>query len=343
MGDLVNIGFGKSKLTEVKNMCTAITYCTKDHYFGRNLDLEYSYQEAVTITPRNYPFHFRKMKTLEKHYAMIGMAYVPEEYPLYYDAVNEKGLGMAGLNFPGNAVYYPEAVGRDNITPFEFIPWILGQCATVAEAKNLLEYVNLVNINYSEQLPLSPLHWVIADKEKAITVEAVKEGLKIYDNPIGILTNNPPFDFMMQNLSNYRGLSAEPSVNRFSDQVELPVYCQGMDAIGLPGDYSSVSRFVRAAFTKLHAVSGDSENASVSQFFHLLGSVEMPRGCVHLENDQYDITVYSSCMNQDKGIYYYTTYDNRHVNGVDMYREDLDGTKLISYSLVKEMKLNMQN
>ncbi len=324
-------------------MCTALTYQAKDHYFGRNLDLEYSYYETVTVTPRNYPFHFRKMSSLNQHYAMIGMAFVVGDYPLYYDAVNEHGLAMAGLNFPDNAVYYSEEDGMDNITPFEFIPWILGQCTTIAEVKQLLGRLNLVNIPFSEKLPLSPLHWIIADKETAITLETTKDGMKIYDNLIGVLTNNPPFDFMMHYLSNYRDLSPEPSVNRFSSKSDFPIYCQGLAAMGLPGDYSSVSRFVKASFVKLNSVSDDSEEASVSQFFHLLGAVEMPVGSVHLENGKYDMTVYTSCCNQDKGIYYYTTYENRQISAVDMHKEDLDGTKVKSYPLQRELQIYHQN
>ncbi len=324
-------------------MCTAITYQTKDHYFGRNLDLEYSYHETVTITPRNYPFHFRKVSPLNHHYALIGMAFVVNNYPLYYDAVNEHGLAMAGLNFPGNAVYYPEAEGMDNVTPFEFIPWLLGQCTTITEVKTLLARLNLVNIPFSVELPLSPLHWIIADKVSAITVEATADGMKIYDNPIGVLTNNPPFDFMIHYLSNFRDLSPEPSVNRFSQKAEFPIYCQGLAAMGLPGDYSSASRFVKASFVKLNSISEASEEASISQFFHMLGSVEMPVGCVHLENGKYDMTVYSSCCNQDKGIYYYTTYDNRQITAVDMRKEDLNETKLQSYPLQKEQQIYRQN
>ena len=119
-------------------MCTAITYQTKDHYFGRNLDLDYVYQETVTITPRRYPLRFRQMGTLDRHYAMIGMACVMEDYPLYYDAVNEKGLGIAGLNFVGNAHYHPPMEGKENITQFDLIPRILGTCATVKEARQEL-------------------------------------------------------------------------------------------------------------------------------------------------------------------------------------------------------------
>ena len=105
-------------------MCTAITYKTKDHYFGRNLDLEYSYKETVTITPRNFTLHFRRMGKLDQHFAIIGMAYICDGYPLYYDGTNEKGLSMAALNFPGNADYKAYRYQKDNIVPFELIPAI---------------------------------------------------------------------------------------------------------------------------------------------------------------------------------------------------------------------------
>ena len=324
-------------------MCTAATYTSKDHYFGRNLDYEFSYHETVTITPRNYPFHFRKAPTLEQHYAFIGMAMVIEDYPLYYDATNEKGLSMAGLNFPGNTDYKPYAEGRDNITPFEFIPWILGQCATIAETKELLDRINLVKINFSEELPLSPLHWMISDKESSITVECVKEGLKVYENPVGILTNNPPFDFQMLHLSNYMNLTSKVAVSRFSDDLALNAYSRGMGAMGLPGDLSSASRFVKAAFTKMNSFSGESESESISQFFHILGSVAQQRGCVQVRDDQYEITIYTSCCNVDKGIYYYTTYENSQISGVDMYKEDLEGKKPITYPLITGQQIRMQN
>lgn len=324
-------------------MCTAVTYNTADHYFGRNLDLEYSYHETVTIMPRNYPFQFRQAGKLEKHYAMIGMAYVVEDYPLYYDATNEKGLSMAGLNFPGNTDYKPEAPDKDNVTPFEFIPWILGQCATVAEAKKLLERINLVKINFNEKLPLTPLHWIIADKEEAITVECVKEGLFVYDNPIGVLTNNPPFPMQMFQLNNYKGLSPKAPGTTFSDKIELENYSHGMGALGLPGDLSSASRFVRAAFTKLNSFSGETESESISQFFHILGSVAQRRGCVLVREGEYEITVYTSCCNTDKGIYYYTTYENSQITGVDMYAEDLESDRLVSYPLITGQQIHWQN
>lgn len=175
-------------------MCTAATYKTKDFYFERTLDYEFSYKEEITITPRNYEFKFRNNGSISNHYAIIGMAYIAENYPLYYDAINEKGLGMAGLNFVGNAHYNEPEEGKDNIAQFEFIPWILSQCVTVKEAKMLIEKINILNISFNAQLPLAQLHWIIADVEESITIEAVEEGINVYDNPVGVLTNNPTFD-----------------------------------------------------------------------------------------------------------------------------------------------------
>ena len=324
-------------------MCTAISYKTKDHYFGRNMDYEFSYKESVTVTPRKYPFLFRKVKPLYEHYAMIGIAYVVEDYPLYYEATNEKGLSMAGLNFPGNAVYHEEMDDKDNVAPFEFIPWILGQCATIEECKKLLSRMNLVKIHFSEELLLSPLHWIITDRNDSITVESVKDGLKVYDNPVGVLTNNPSFETQLFLLNNYMSLSTEHPQNQFSKAIDLHAYSRGMGALGLPGDLSSSSRFVKAAFTKLNSMSGESESESISQFFHILSSVEQQRGCVHIDNGKYEITIYSSCCNTDKGIYYYTTYENSQITAVDMYREDLDGEHPVAYPLVTGQQISWQN
>ena len=315
-------------------MCTAATYKTKDFYFGRTLDYEFSYGDEVTITPRNYPFKFIEKGKSDSHYAIIGMAHVIGEYPLYYDAINEKGLGMAGLNFVGNAVYREKVDGKDNVTQFEFIPWILCQCTTVKEARAFVEKINLLNIPFNDNLPVAQLHWIIADSNESITVEAVKEGINIYDNPVGVLTNNPPFNMQMFALNNYMNLSVKSPDNKFAKGLELTEYSRGMGALGLPGDLSSQSRFIRVAFTKMNSMSGDGEEESVSQFFHILNSVDQQRGCCDLGEGKYEITIYTSCCNTNKGIYYYTTYNNHQITAVDMHKENLDGKNLVKYPLI---------
>lgn len=323
-------------------MCTAVTYRTKDHYFGRNLDYEYSYQETVTVTPRDFVFHFRRLPPMEHHYAMIGMATVSKGYPLYYDATNEHGLSIAGLNFPVSAEYKQEDPSKENVTPFEMIPWILGRCKTVSEAEGKLQNANLVDIAFSSEYPLSPLHWFLADSERSVVIEQTESGLEVFENPVGVLTNEPPFPYHMMNLSNYLHVTNEEAENRFAPSLPLKVYSRGMGGIGLPGDLSSASRFVKASFTKMNSVSKDAESASISQVFHILGSVAQQQGCVKIGH-LYEKTLYTSCCNTTKGIYYYTTYENSQITGVRLHGCNLDSDTLVSFPLVKSQQIRMEN
>lgn len=310
-------------------MCTCITYHNKDFCFGRNLDLDCFFGEQVVVTPRKFTLDFRNTGRAESHYAMIGMASADDRFPLYAEAVNEKGLCMAGLNFPGNA-YYQKAEGRGlEIASFELIPWILGRCSSVAEAERYLREMRIVDTAFAEKMPPAPLHWMLADREKCLVLEAVREGLKVYGNPVGVLTNNPPFDYHRMNLNNYLGLSSGNPENRFADGLELKPYAQGMGGMGLPGDASSASRFVRAAFLKWNSVAPEEEAANVSQFFHILDSVAMVRGTVVTEAGTYDITTYSCCVNAEKGIYYYKTYDDSRIRKAELREADLEGTRLL--------------
>ena len=324
-------------------MCTAISFTAADHYFGRNLDLELSLGESLCVLPRRYPLRFRRMGEMRQHFAMIGVAYVPEGYPLYFDAVNEHGLGMAGLNFPENAAYAPALEGCDNVASFELIPWILAQCRSVQEARPLLSRLRLTDEAYSAAIPPSPLHWMLSDRAESLVIEQTREGLRVFDNPIRVLTNNPPFPWHVTNLSNFMGLTSDVPSNSFSAALPLQHYSRGMGALGLPGDCSSASRFVRAAYHLHHAACEETEASAVSQFFHILGSVAFPRGAVILEDGRPEITVYSACCNATRGIYYYTTYDNSALTAVDMHREDLDGDVLAVHPMLKEPRILCQN
>ena len=320
-------------------MCTAISYRQGDHYFGRNLDMVKGYREEITITPKNYVFRFRNGQNIFHHYAMIGMATVANGYPLYYEATNEKGLSMAGLNFPDNAAYFPRAAGKDNIAPFELIPWVLSQCSTVEEANALLLHVNIWMLPFNREYLLTPLHWLIADKNSSMVVESTYEGLKLYANPAGVLTNNPPFPYHLTNLANYRHLSPMDDHPAFCG---MGAYSGGMGALGLPGDYSSASRFIKAAFLRRNSQSHGQESDHVRQFFHLLNAVAMPRGAVELA-DGLEITLYSSCCNTDKGIYYYTTYENSRISTVYLHHENLNTEGLITYPVRKFSEVFVQN
>ena len=281
-------------------MCTAITYKTKNTYFGRNLDLEFSYGECVTITPRNFPLNFRHLPTLNRHYAIIGMAHIADGYPLYYDAANEKGLAIAGLRFTDSAPYAKNSAG---IASFELAPFLLSSCKTLDDVKNTLSDINITDDHFSEKLQNEPLHWMVADKSSSLVLEWSENGLNIFENPSSVLTNNPTFDRQVH--------------------TSFPI---------LPGGLSSKERYARVRHVLEKSFSDPSEAASISQFFHILGSVLQPRGC-NITEDGAEITIYSSCMNLNEGVYYYTTYENSRITAVNMHSEDLNGTRLITFPL----------
>ena len=199
--------------------------------------------------------------------------------------------------------------------------------------------INLCNTPFSAELPLAPLHWMIADREESIVVESLADGLHIYQNPVGVLTNNPPFFYHLWHLCDYMSLSCEPPVAHLGKNYLTP-YSRGMGAMGLPGDLSSSSRFVRAAFVRENAVSDADEMESVGQFFHVLGTVEHVRGCVLLDGGKYEITAYTSCINLSRGICYYTTYQNRAISAVDLYKCNLDGKTLCRFPLQAKQSLS---
>ena len=244
---------------------------------------------------------------MNEHFAIIGMATVVADYPLYYDATNEKGLSMAGLNFPGNADYKEPAEDVDNVASFEFIPWILGQCETVADVRKLLAKINITNVEFSEQFPPSPLHWMISDKNESITVEQTKAGLNVYDNPVGIMTNNPEFPFQMFTLNNYRRVSPKPVASTFADGLELDEYTRGMGSIGLPREIFHPTRVsLKQRSTKLNAPKMADRNtrASVNSSTFSV-PLNNRRDAATLATANLNSRFISSCCNVDRGIYYY--------------------------------------
>lgn len=324
-------------------MCTAILLQAGRSYFGRTLDLEHTYSESVTITPRNVPLPFRHLPDMFHHHALIGIAHVADGYPLYYDAINEYGLGIAALSFPCSACYQPKRSDRDNIAPFELIAWILGQCATVEQALPLLVRANLVDLSFSPELPLTPLHWLLTDGHRCVVLEPMADGLQIFDNPVGVLTNNPPFPAQMRHLAQFLSLSPEEPDNRLIPNLPLHPDSRGTGALGLPGDFSSSSRFVRAAFLRTHSCCDSSEEDRIGQFFHLFDCVSPIQGSIRLKNGGLYFTRYTSCCSLATGTYYYTTYENRQITGVSMHTENLDGHTLVSYPLIRGQQIYMQN
>lgn len=311
-------------------MCTSIALNNNGFYFGRTLDLVCGFNEQVVFTPCGFDLKYRLESSCTSHYSILGMAAVIDSYPLYADAFNEKGLCMAGLNFPDNAFYSPDTnPSKHNISPFELIPWILSQCGSVTETEQLLAKTHITAVPFSEKVPLSPLHWHIADKERSIVLESTADGVKIFSNPVGVMTNNPTFDFHLTNLNQYMSISSGYPESRFGQTLEP--FSNGFGGLGLPGDYSSCSRFVRAAF--LAANSECEKGEEISQFFRIAEGVSLPRGSVKTKEKHTDYTIYSCCMDPENGIYYYRTYSNSRISAVSSKNPHQNGNSLVCFPL----------
>lgn len=306
------------------SLCTSITFLSNDFYVGRNLDLDCSFNEQLVIVPR----HFDIPNVGSNHYAIIGMATVIDGIPLFADACNEQGLAMCGLQFEGYATYYPRSQGKVDIGSYEIISRILSNCKSVAQAKDYLKNANIINEPFRPGMPVASLHWIVADKEESITIESTKRGLEIFSNPVGVLTNNPGFEYQLQNLANYMNLTIDYANNRWNT-IDLKSYANGMGALGLPGDASSVSRFVKAAFLKTNLYSDGTEKDSVQQFFRVLDQVAMIKGSVKTPQGTLDHTIYSSCMNTTRGIYYFKTYQDMTIKQFSLLDHDLETNDLI--------------
>lgn len=325
-------------------MCTSILYSGADHYFGRNLDYEIDYGEKAVITPRNYEFNFRNLPTQKSHYAIIGISVVQDDYPLYCDAINEKGLGIAGLNFVGPGYYFPVTEGKKNIASYEFINYILGNYTTVDEVKEAVKDINITNQSFSKDLPASLLHWSVADKSgKCIVIESTKKGLNVYDNPVNVLTNNPEFPEQLLKLSDYQDVTPGEPTNTLVPSVKLNNYSRSLGTHRLPGGMDSSGRFVKVAFVLAHSPKSTNELEGVTNYFHVMESISQPKGSDQVGPDSYEFTMYTDCMNLEKGILYYNVYDNNRISALDMHKADLDASDLITVDLDHKLDINYKN
>ncbi len=324
------LGKGKGE----NDMCTCIAMRGKHFYFGRNMDIECSFGERVVLMPRKFLYPYQFMGKESEGYAMIGMAAVYAGVPLYAEGMNECGVCMAALQFPGNAHYFSQPTqGKINVAPYELIPYLLRNCQTVSAAEERLRAVRLIDKPFLAELPLAQLHWMIADRERTIVAEPTEDGLAIYENPFDVLANNPEFGYHRQHVNEFLNVTAAHAENRMLKTLPLRPYGQGMGAIGLPGDCSSSSRFVRAVFY-LH--NSDRQSEGISQIFHILSGAEMIRGSVRTSSDQIDWTIYACGMDASDGIYYFKHYQNHRLSAVPFLRENLEGHALREFALERE-------
>lgn len=329
-------------------MCTGLALETKDglHLFGRNMDIEYSFNQSIIFIPRNFKcVNKSNKKELTTKYAVLGMGTIFDNYPTFADGMNEKGLGCAGLNFPVYVSYSKEDIeGKTNIPVYNFLLWVLANFSSVEEVKEALKNANIVDIPISENIPNTTLHWMISDiTGKSIVVEQTKEKLNVFDNNIGVLTNSPTFDWHVANLNQYVGLRYNQVPEFKLGDQSLTALGQGTGLVGLPGDFTPASRFIRVAFLRDAMIKNDKDSIDLIEFFHILNNVAMVRGSTRTVEEKSDLTQYTSCMCLEKGIYYYNTYENNQINAIDMNKENLDGNEIKTYKYNKTLSINHVN
>jgi len=310
-------------------MCTAIFDSKYGHFFGRTLDLEYSLGQEVVKTERGAEISFIYEGKISSKFAFMGMAHKArredggEEVPLYFDGMNECGLSVAALNFFGFAHYAKKSDRCRSLASFEVIPYILSNCGNIDCVKKLLYSASITADHFSTHLPPTPLHFFVADKDGSIVIEQTTKGLKIYDDPVGVMTNSPPFDYHMLKLAEYSYISPNPPEPHICNETYLHQFSRGLGAIGLPGDFSSSSRFVRAVFLKNHTriltesllvnVRG---SAARDRFFNILSGVSVPLGCIMTSEHKPVCTVYTSVCDMDSLAYHYFTYSDREIKTI---------------------------
>lgn len=323
-------------------MCTSLTLPTPNRrLFGRTLDLDTHFGERVTLTPRRYAFAFNGSSPQPNRYAMLGMAAVADGYPLYAEAMNERGLCMAGLRFAGNAVYADApAVGKINLTPWELIPYFLGRYATVNEVRNALREVCVVDRPFARNMPNAPLHWHVTDQNPdhgSLVLEITTAGMRVYEDAVGVLTNNPPYPYQLAQYAAFASLSARP--RRAESPAGADFSSLGDGARGLPGDYSSASRFIRAAtlrrwvaeWMQTQPQGGEAGTAPspLDRFFAILGAVSPMAGAVLTEAGSSHRTLYTCCMDGEAGAYHYFTEEDTSVRSVSLTGANAEGEALI--------------
>lgn len=314
-------------------MCTGVRFVDNNGgmYFGRNLDWSVPYGQKVVITPRGYKYNSAFLGEMNmKGGAIIGMAIVADNTPLYFDCANESGLAIAGLNFPGYAKYAEAAVdGKTNVAAYEFPLWVVANFTTVEEVEKALKNTVIVAKPINEQYPVSELHWIIGDKERSIVVEYTANGMEIFHNDVDILTNQPGYGWHQENLRNYMNLFAQMPKEVKWGKAKMTAFGSGSLMRGLPGDYYSPSRFVRVAYLNTHYPVKSTEEENVSRLFHTLTGVAMIDGAAQMADGACEKTIYTGGYSAASKTYYYSTYEDPAIQKVAMGDYNLDSADLV--------------
>lgn len=318
-------------------MCTAVTLRSRqgETFLGRTMDFSYPLDPQLYVMPRGYEWS-NALDTIRIHnrYGYIGVGQDISKIT-FADGVNEMGLAVAALYFPGYAEYgkyrWVDGATQNSIAAIELVNFLLGICSTVEDAVTTLRSVQLVGVPDSVTNSVAPLHWIVCDRSgRCMTVEQTKDGLHLFNNPVGVLSNSPDFEWHMNNLRNYMRASPEQREKAQWGNLVLTPFGQGGGTEVLPGGYTPPARFVRTVFQKMHVPVPENRESAVVTGFHVLEGVSIPKGVVMTARGTDDYTQYTVFLNTMTCEYFVRTYNNLQISTAKLSADAVSGTNPVS-------------
>jgi choloylglycine hydrolase len=327
--------------------CTGITLTAADGtvVHARTLEFAIDLHSDVMMVPRGYsrvgstPDGKPGLQWKTK-YASVGANGVG--LPYLFDGLNEKGLAVGTFYFPTSAGYMPytPADAGKTIAQWELGSYLLENFATVEEVKANVGKIVVPSVVFKQWGFAPEVHYIVSDSSgKNIVIEYVGGKVNLYDAPLGVITNSPTFDWQMTNLRNYVNFSMSnvPPVKLGS--VTLQPFGQGSGMLGIPGDFTPPSRFVRAVAFSQSVFPSKTGDDAVLEAFHILNNFDIPKGAAreHEKDDHgnilADYTIWTSANDLKAKRFYFRTYDNSQIRMVDLMKMNLDGNDIVTISM----------
>lgn len=327
-------------------MCTSLTYENSqgDHFLARTMDFAFELGGQPVFMPRNQKIQGDAGAFTTK-YGFIGAGRNLSHY-MFVDGVNEFGLGVAALYFPQYAQYQKTApADKLGLAPHDVTAWALGNAKSVADLRELVRHIQILDVPVALLGLTTPLHFIFSDPTGDTAVlEATSEDLRLIDDPVGVMTNAPQLSWHLQNLSTYGTMQAAERPLHDYMGFSLKTQGPGTGALGLPGDYTSPSRFVRTVYNKHYSLPTSGTPATLNLLQHLLDSVTIPKGVKLKADGKSDYTQYRGYANLDDRTYFMEPYDNQELQGIHLTDEMLnDWDTPVEYPLDHQAHVKYMN
>ncbi len=324
--------------------CTSLTIGTADGgtMYGRTMEFGFELDSQAIVVPRNFDFkgtgpNGEVGKTWTSKYAVAGMNAL--KLPILVDGVNENGLAGGILYFPGYAEYTADADADStkSMAPWEFLTWALTSFSTVDEVKAALDGVEIVGVTMPQLGAIPPFHYTLHDETgKSIVIEPTGGKLKVFENPYGVMTNSPTFDWHLTNLSNYVKLSSENAPPAKFNGHEVDSFGEGSGWLGIPGDPTPPSRFIRAMAFSMTSNPAPAGDTSVRLVEHIMNNFDIPKGTIRDDKKVADYTQWTVVADLKDRSYYVKTYEDQTLRAINLMDFDLDAKEVAMAAIPTE-------